>query len=616
MAAQNWSLKQVLDQLNSGSLWTSNQITYSFPTSASDMYTGSGEAGGFKALSSVQITFAEYALSGWDDLIINDFVKASGSTNIEIANTTTGIDYAHAYYPKTGSVWFNPEYGDVKNPVIGDYGYGTFIHELGHALGLDHMGEYNGNGSWAPSSYQDSTVLSVMSYFGPDHGDSEKNQIMWGDWVKNGTTYSAQTPMLNDVMAIQDMYGVETTTRTGATTYGFNSNITGSAGKIFDFDLNENPVLCIFDSSGNDTLDLSGFSTKSSISLVAGSFSDCNQMTNNISIAYTAVIENAVGGAGDDTITGNSIANILTGGRGNDHIDGAGGKDVAVFSGAFADYTITSLGTGSYTVTDNVGNDGTDTLTSIETLRFSDRDVSGSGTDSGTAPTIAAPLVDQTADTDTLFSFVIPGGAFTDPDGDALIYTATLQGGGSLPAWLTFDAGTRTFSGTPGAADMASLSIVVTASDGSESVSDTFVLDVGGAGDSNILLGSRFNDQLSGTADDEVIRGLAGRDKIHAGAGDDHIDGGKGRDTLWGQDGADIFAFSGKNGMDDIADFSFADGDRIDLSGVKAITSYADLMNNHFFSLDGEAYIRFSKGHDILLLGVDANAMTEASFIF
>jgi serralysin len=613
MAAQNWTLKQVLDQLNSGSLWTSNQITYSFPTSASDMYTGSGEAGGFEALSNVQITFAEYALAGWDDLMQNDFVQASGSTHIEIANTTTGIDYAHAYFPKTGSVWFNNDYDDVKTPVIGDYGYLTFIHELGHALGLDHMGEYNGSGSWAPSSYQDTTVLSVMSYFGPDHGDDGKNSIMWADWVKNGTTYSAQTPMLNDVMAIQAMYGVETTTRTGATTYGFNSNITGSAAQIFDFDINENPILCIFDSSGNDTLDLSGFSSQSSISLVAGSFSDCNQMTNNISIAYTAVIENAVGGSADDTITGNDVANMLTGGRGNDHIDGADGNDIAIFSGAYANYTIKSLGTGSYTVTDNIGNDGVDTLTSIEILRFSDRDVGSS--DNGTAPTVAAPLADQTTDTDTYFSFVIPGSTFTDPNGDALVYTATLEGGGALPGWLTFDAATRTFSGTPGTADLATLSIVVTASDGSETVSDTFVLDVGGDSGS-ILLGSRNNDNLAGTADNEVIRGLAGRDKIYAGAGDDHIDGGKGRDALWGEDGADTFAFGGKNGMDDINDFSFADGDRIDLSGVKGITSYADLMNNHFFSLNGDAYIRVSKGHDILLLGVDANAMTEADFIF
>ena len=39
-------------------------------------------------------------------------------------------------------------------------------------------------------------------------------------------------------------------------------------------------------------------------------------------------------------------------------------------------------------------------------------------------------------------------------------------------------------------------------------------------------------------------------------------------------------------------------------------------MKSHFFSLAGEAYIRVSKGHDILLVGVDAQAMSEGDFIF
>ena len=257
---------------------------------------------------------------------------------------------------------------------------------------------------------------------------------MWADWVKGGTTYSAQTPMLNDVYAIQQMYGADTTTRAGATVYGFNSNITGNAGKVFDFDVNGNPIVCIYDASGNDTLDLSGFSTKSTISLVAGTFSDCNEMTNNISIAYSATIENAVGGAGNDTITGNDVANILNGGRGNDTINGGGGNDVAVFSGAWANYTIVSNGNGSYTVTDNVGNDGKDTLSSIETLRFSDKNVTDGGGDSDTAPIVSVALADQTADPDSPFTFTIPTGAFTDPDGDVLTYSAKLSGGASLPA--------------------------------------------------------------------------------------------------------------------------------------------------------------------------------------
>lgn len=616
MAVPSLTLQQVLNQLNSGELWSSSTITYSFPTSTTNMYTQGGEGGGFTPLSSVQIEFAEYSLAGWDELIAATFAEGSGKTNIELGNTTTGIDYAHAYFPNTGTVWFNPDYKDVKIPVIGEYGYSTFIHEIGHALGLEHMGDYNGNGNWAPESYQDSTVLSVMSYFGPDQGSNDgKNDVMWADWVKGGVTYGAQTPMLNDIMAIQAMYGVDTTTRTGATTYGFNSNITGGAAKFFDFDVNANPVLSIFDSGGIDTLDLSGFTTVSTISLVDGTFSDCNEMTNNISIAYDVIIENAVGGSKADTITGNDVANILTGGRGDDTIHGGGGTDVAVFSGAFASYSIVSNGNGSYTVTDTNGTDGTDTLSSIETLRFSDKDVTDGDTGSDTAPIVAVALVDQSADLDTLFTLTVPTGAFTDPNGDTLTYQATLQGGGSLPAWLSFNAVTRTFSGTPDAGDTGTLSITVTASDGSEAASDTFEIVVGGDDGGGLILGNKRNNSLLGTDDAETIRAMAGNDKIRAGIGDDTLEGGTGRDLLWGGGGADIFKFGNKNGFDDIKDFSFADGDKIDLSGVAAITDYTDLVSN-LSSWKGSAYIQISKAHDIWIIGADATALTEDFFTF
>jgi serralysin len=617
MAVPNLTLAQVLAQLDSGSHWSGSTITYSFPTTTANMYTGGGEGSGFSALSNTQVTFAEYALVCWDELIASVMSEGTGKTNIEFGNTTTGIDYAHAYFPTTGSVWFNSDYNGLKNPEIGGYDYATYIHEIGHALGLNHMGDYNGGGNWEPESYQDSTVLSIMSYFGPDQGSNTGiNDIMWADWAKGGVTYAAQTPMLNDIMAIQDMYGADTTTRTGATTYGFNSNISGSAAQFFDFDINSNPILCIYDSSGNDTLDLSGFSTSCTISLVAGTFSDCNDMTNNISIAYTATIENAVGGSKADTITGNGVANILTGGRGNDTINGAGGDDIAVFSGAFANYTIVDNGNGSYTVTDNVGTDGTDTLNSIETLRFSDRDVGEGDTGSDTAPVISIPLVDKTVDLDTLFSYTFASGSFTDPNDDTLTYTATLQGGGSLPTWLSFDAGTRTFSGTPDAGDAGTISVKVTASDGTESASDTFDIVVGDDDAGTFIFGNKRDNNLWGTASDETIRAMAGNDKVRAGAGDDTLEGGTGRDLLWGQDGADTFKFGNKNGRDDIKDFSLADGDKIDLSGVTAITDYTDLVSNHLFNWKGSAYIQVSKSHDIWIIGVTAEALTEDSFVF
>ena len=92
-------------------------------------------------------------------------------------------------------------------------------------------------------------------------------------------------------------------------------------------------------------------------------------------------------------------------------------------------------------------------------------------------PPIAPPLTDQAAVEDQLFSYVVP--AFTDPDEDTLTYAAGLSNGSSLPAWLTFNPTTRTFSGTPLEPDTpAALTIQVSASDGTQSTSATFALTV------------------------------------------------------------------------------------------------------------------------------------------
>ena len=71
----------------------------------------------------------------------------------------------------------------------------------------------------------------------------------------------------------------------------------------------------------------------------------------NFGISINAVIENALGGAGDDTITGNTADNELTGNAGDDTIDGGDGTDTAVFTGNYADYKIQTSGS-RYTVTD------------------------------------------------------------------------------------------------------------------------------------------------------------------------------------------------------------------------------------------------------------------------
>jgi len=387
--ASNWSLNEVLAQLNSGRKWSSSTISYTFPTTASGMFS-QGEAAGFRAVSGAQQTLLTLAMATWDELIPQGFAPgALGSSHLEFGYTSTGIGYAHAYYPTNGSIYFNATESSLINTAVGQYGFQTYIHEIGHALGLNHMGDYNGDGNWSPSSYQDSVVLSVMSYFGPrSAAPNYSAEVMQADWVgSDGRIHSPSTPMVNDVLAIQTIYGASTTTRAGDTVYGFNTNAGGPTGTLYDFIVNPFPVLTLFDSGGFDTLDLSGWSSPARIDLRAGAYSSANEMTNNIAIAYSSVIEAAAGGGGNDEIIGNAAGNrlvghagndslsgldgddVLDGGPGNDQLDGGAGNDTAVFAGTFSSYTIGVTGN-SVTLTSSAS--GSDRAVGVESFQFSD----------------------------------------------------------------------------------------------------------------------------------------------------------------------------------------------------------------------------------------------------
>lgn len=337
MALASLSTQQIIDQLDSGYHWVGSTITYAFPVAATNLFW-TDEGGSFRPLGATQQAYAEVALASWDELIAPSFAEVSGSASDIEFGLTLNADYAHAYFPSYGSVWFRAGDASLADPEVGSYGYMTYVHEVGHALGLDHMGDYNGY-SPEPTSYQDSTVLSVMSYFGPSYGSwsAGTGQVAWADWVgADGQHYRPQTPMLDDVLAIQSMYGADRTTRTGDTTYGFGSNVTGAMAEILDFTRNAHPVLTIYDAGGNDTLNLSGWSSGSTVDIAPGAYSSCNDMTNNIAIAYSADIENVVCGDGSDSISGNTLDgrsgdDILIGAGGRDILSGAAGHDVFRF---------------------------------------------------------------------------------------------------------------------------------------------------------------------------------------------------------------------------------------------------------------------------------------------
>jgi hypothetical protein len=101
------------------------------------------------------------------------------------------------------------------------------------------------------------------------------------------------------------------------------------------------------------------------------------------------------------------------------------------------------------------------------------------------APTLAAPIADQSATEDAAFSFTVPAASFADIDaGDTLSYSAQLSSGAALPSWLSFDAATRSFSGTPTNADVGPISVRVSATDSAGAIaSDDFALTVGNTND-------------------------------------------------------------------------------------------------------------------------------------
>ena len=215
--------------------------------------------------------------------------------------------------------------------------------------------------------------------------------------------------------------------------YGSDDDDTGN--NTYSFAVSPETIQTIVDAGGTDTIDASNQTRENVIDLIAGGFSsigiysEADQKTDwatslgtttaaiqtvidffdaqasaansyysahsrtalytgeyNVGIAHNAVIENAIGGSANDTITGNSSANNIAGGAGDDLIEGngdddiidggAGTEDVAVYNDVYANYTITESG-GTFTVAHNggAGADGTDTITNVEYLEFTDQTI-------------------------------------------------------------------------------------------------------------------------------------------------------------------------------------------------------------------------------------------------
>ncbi len=278
---------------------------------------------------------------------------ASGGRNLSdgmtgtanIGSATRGrieIDTSAAGFGPLGSTF--SEYGG--------YPYTTLIHEWGHVLGLGHGGAYDESLDFGSPRYTsfDSLPWTLMSYNDPASGFS------WGtSRASDGLLYANTpvTPMPLDIVAIQRIYGVAVDTPlSGGQVYGFNSNIAGPIARYFDFTQNSRPIVTLWNKGVGNTLDVSGFTTPSTIDLHDGAFSSVTGLKNDIAIAYGTRIDSAITGPGNDTIVGNDNSDVIMAGAGNDSITGGSGND-HLYGAA----SVAVQGDGSDTITGGAGND-------------------------------------------------------------------------------------------------------------------------------------------------------------------------------------------------------------------------------------------------------------------
>jgi serralysin len=542
-------------------------------------------------LTSAGKTLARAALAEWSDIIGINFTEVLTGGQIVFDDSDSGAytstDWSNhvtsSAFINISTAWINA-YGTS----LYSYSFQTYLHEIGHALGLGHGGFYNGSAIYPDDAWflNDAWSTTVMSYF-----SQAENTYFAGQGF---TETFVLTPMDSDILAIQTLYGLSTTTRIGDTIYGFGSN----AGQpIFNPSLYPNAAFTIFDAGGNDTIDYHSSSANQRINLNPETFSNVMGLVGNLMIARDVTIENAIGGSGNDTLIGNGAANRLVGNAGNDSLIGNGGDDTLtggagddqVSGGAGGDTFLFSVGGGKDVVTD---------FAAGEAVTISGYDSAQSISQVGSDVVVALSGNDQITFQNTDLATVQAGLQFSPALPSTLTGTrgADVLIGGGADDILNGLAGNDKLDGGAGADTMnggAGSDIYYVDNTGdvvteiSRGGADTVHTTIGYALGANVengaldgsasidLTGNSLANTLTGNDGDNFLYGMGGSDKLIGGAGNDTLRGGLGADTLSGGLGGDLFLFEAGGGNDKVTDF-LSGADKIDLHLLAGVT-IADL---------------------------------------
>lgn len=546
------------------------------------------ESAGFTPLNADQDAAMRAAMQAVRDVTLLRLLEVdpAASADIRLGMSTTrspGSTTAYAYEPSNngwgGDIWFNPT--DYNMPLLGTYAYQTFFHEIGHALGLKHGHEGEPGNANTLTTDHDSLEYSTMTYRAfVGHGAG-------GYGIAAG--HYPQSYMMLDIQALQYMYGADFEVNSGATTYGF-SPTTGEmfvngAGqgipRIGPLPIDQINVLfrTIWDGGGYDTYDFSTYDAtrQLNIDLAPGGFTDVDRDTDfqaanlrgggyGIDDRHArgqvfnalqsggdgrSLIERALGGAGDDSISGNQTGNELIGNAGNDTLLGLDGNDQLTQGlggggsyGGNGDDTLYA-GSGAETLDGGAGYDRLDYLYSTAGVQVSTSvgKLTGGGWASGdTVVNIEALYgggfddylwTDDAPNTllgragnDTLYGVGGTDVLYGDDGNDLLL-------GGAAGDYLDGGAGTDTASYIG-----ATLINLSNGAHGGEAAGDLF---------------TSIERYLGGDASDTMIAAGAGA-WFGGGAGTDYLYGGNGADTLQGGRGGDVLNGGGSLDIASYAD--------------------------------------------------------------
>ncbi|MEJ1121257.1 M10 family metallopeptidase C-terminal domain-containing protein [Phyllobacterium sp. CCNWLW109] len=590
-------------------------VTWGVRKTFDDSVNSQGLYTPFIQLSAAQVESVKANLAKYSDVANITFQQVSpggitDNANILVSAYSDARDPsgAYAYYPDT-----HPDGGDIRLNNLnvsttslpeGSYSAYTILHEIGHAVGLAHPGDYNAvNGG--PLTYQadgafaqDDHQYTVMSYF---------------DESYTGASFDSypDTLMLYDIYAVQQLYGVNMSTRASNTIYGFGSN----AGSTYNFAINQTPAFSIWDGGGIDTINASGFQQSQIINLNEGAFSSIGGLKYNISVAFNAKIENATGGAGADSLIGNALANVLDGGARSDSLAGGQGADLMIGGLGSDKYYVDNAR--DRVIENNVA--GVDTVFSSVSFQAGGQFIenitlTGSANISATGNALANTLVGNAG------SNALSGGTGHDVlDGGA--GADRMHGGADNDTYYVDNANDYVNEiGTSGVDRVISSNTF--------SLSDTY--RIGGAveyltlaGSTNINgTGNSLNNLLHGNGGNNALYGLSGNDTIYGWIGNDILDGGVGSDTLDGGAGNDKYyvdnigdrVYEASNAGTDVVSSSitFAAGgqniENILLTGSASINATGNALNNYLVGNSGANIISGGVGNDLLTGGEGRDA--------